>query len=286
VRVEPIVPPDAPASTRQPDWAEFRGRLSTMLCVPESTITPALRLDALGGRGLSERVARQRLVEAMLAGRPADLIASVETAGELFDWQAGCGHHHEPGGVDRATLTSPRVRLRPIEATDIDPLYRGAIRPGAGYRWRFRGTTPSPADFRDRLFDGCLAQFVITGHDDSRPHGLVVAYDADMGGRHVSFGFYRSTDDHPARGEMIEGAFVFLDYLFRTWDFHKIYLEVPAYNLALFDEFVGTLIRSEGALEGHLFHGGVRHALHILAIYRDHFEPFADAWWTAFGCPS
>lgn len=77
---------------------------------------------------------------------------------------------------------------------------------------------------------------------------------------------------------MIEGIFVFIQYLFDHFDFQKIYLEVPEYNLSLFAGGIGSLLEQEGCFRDHLYYGDRRWDMLMFALYRSSWEAVADGF--------
>ncbi|MCB0974049.1 MAG: hypothetical protein KDB86_05755 [Actinobacteria bacterium] len=121
-----------------------------------------------------------------------------------------------------------RVRLSPVDESAFPALYRASLDPESGYRWRFRGATPDFGSFVQTLFAGTKAQFLVTGVD-GHVYGLVAAYSdqADLG--HCYIAFLRCSQRR-SNGEMYEGMFLFVEYLFSTTPYRKLYAEVPEYN--------------------------------------------------------
>jgi RimJ/RimL family protein N-acetyltransferase len=70
------------------------------------------------------------------------------------------------------------------------------------------------------------------------------------------------------------GCGLFIEHAFSCWPFHKLYLDVAGYNLGRFRSGEGTLFEVEGRLRGHHFQGGRRWDHHILAIFRESWEPY------------
>jgi RimJ/RimL family protein N-acetyltransferase len=64
------------------------------------------------------------------------------------------------------------------------------------------------------------------------------------------------------------GFALFVDYVFAMWNFHKLYMELPSYNLPQFGSARGRYLDEEGRLRDHLYIGGERHDQVILALHR------------------
>jgi RimJ/RimL family protein N-acetyltransferase len=173
--------------------------------------------------------------------------------------------------VDEVRPPSRRGRwaeLAPVGADSVEYLYQLAIDESIAFRWRFGGTVPTRAQFESSLWAGVLAQFVVVEKGERR--GLVVAYDADL--RH---GFaYMGAIMEPARqatGLGVEAMVLFIHYLFGTWNFRKLYMELPEYNLEWMANRVGKGLVEEGRLRQHFYYAGRWWDKLILAIYRDDF---------------
>ncbi|MCB9390703.1 MAG: GNAT family N-acetyltransferase [Acidimicrobiia bacterium] len=176
----------------------------------------------------------------------------------------------------RAQTTVGRVSLAPLEEQAYRALYRASLDPRSSFRWRYRGTTPEFSYFVQSLFAGTKAQYLVQGRD-SHTYGLVAAYSdqADLG--HCYIGFLRCSDRKP-QGEMHEGMFLFIDYLFNSTSYRKLYVEIPQYNE---DEIGLTQLGPfviEGCLKEHDFHGGKLFDRLILALYRESWDSWAEPY--------
>jgi hypothetical protein len=163
----------------------------------------------------------------------------------------------------------------------VDALYFASLEPQVAHRWRFRGRTPAPNEFRDNLFDpGVLAQFMVVQADTDDPIGLVSSYQASMVAKHcfVAFQRLRTNDDGPTGGLMIEGLLIFVQYLFDHFDFHKVYFEVPEYNASLFARGPGAIVEEEGRFKDHLYYGDRTWDMLTFALYRARWESVADGF--------
>lgn len=127
------------------------------------------------------------------------------------------------------------------------------MEPENGFRWRYRGQTLDPASFAESLHNGTYAQYLVAGKSDRHIYGLVVAYAANPGLGHCYIGFQRSSQRRP-QGEMLEGMFLFLRYLFDSNPLRKIYAELPDYNEQIIGLVVWTrkirLVRRRRPLQG------------------------------------
>ena len=175
----------------------------------------------------------------------------------------------------RPRVTTRRVTLRTVGPADLPFLYATATDPTVSYRWRYRGATPSPEQFATELWQGVLCQYLVVHTDGGAPVGLVSAYQADLANR-TCYVALLGERTHDASGLLLEGALLFVTYLFHTWDLRQIYAEVPGYTMDAFASGVGRYFREEGRLVDHSFHGGRFWDLHILALHRADWEKKAE----------
>lgn len=137
-----------------------------------------------------------------------------------------------------------------------------------GFRWRFRGGTPSPERFVEQLWRQVFAQFVVVAKASVDPLGLVQGYGAELRSRYA----YLSVAFQPSamrRGWPLEGVVVFLDYLFLNFGLRKVYIETLEFNLDQFRSALGAYMVQEGRLRDHDEYLGQYVDLHMLAIYRE-----------------
>jgi RimJ/RimL family protein N-acetyltransferase/acyl carrier protein len=168
-------------------------------------------------------------------------------------------------------LTGRHVRLRPIMPADYEYLYVLTTHEKLGWRWRYRGATPSPELFQQQLWQGVAAQFVIEHVGDQKPIGFVQAFDPSDRNGHCHFAIVLD----PAlerTGWALEALLLFLDYLFTIYNFRKLYAEVPEFNYASFASGNERDFKIEGRLREHDWHAGRYWDLFFLAVYREDWE--------------
>ncbi|EQD25851.1 hypothetical protein B1A_22129 [mine drainage metagenome] len=76
-------------------------------------------------------------------------------------------------------------------------------------------------------------------------------------------------------GAMVEGVALFLDEILRNWNFRKLYMEAPEFNVDQVKSGLGSFFHEEGRLKAHHFYDGKYHDQLLLALYRDEFEEMA-----------
>ena len=135
-------------------------------------------------------------------------------------------------------------------------------------RWRFRGSTPGPEQWVQSLWQSVLAQYIVVPLSEPSPAGLVIIYQANFqdGYAYLAAESFSGASPSPV---MMFGAALFIDYVFRTWNFHKLYLEVAEYNLPQFRAGIGRMFELEGRFREHLWYDGRRWDQVHLALYRD-----------------
>lgn len=210
-------------------------------------------------------------------------LVSGATWDDIVAWLDAAGDDAAPTAEDRpprGSYVSPNTTLRPLTPVDIDALYHASLDPRTNHRWRFRGGTPSPAEFHQALFSAeVLCQYMVVDLETRHGVGLVTAYAADHMARHARVAVQRLLAEDAApesQGLMIEGFMVFVQYLFDHFDLNKVYVEVPEYNMSIFDLGPTSLLQVEGRLEDHLYWGDRTWDMCILALYRRHWETIAD----------
>lgn len=178
----------------------------------------------------------------------------------------------EPRGADAVPdLIGRHVRLRQITGDDYPFLLELQTRPENMVRWRFRGTTPAPEQLLASLWQGVLAQFLVVRVDNGQPVGLVVAYDADLRHRHVHLAMVIAPE-HERTGWTLEALVLFINYLFETFAFRKIYFDMVEFNYQRVASGAGRLFHVEGCFRDHELHLGRLWHLYVLAIYADEWS--------------
>lgn len=208
-----------------------------------------------------------------------DAFQSETTLNDLLEWLQRAGPVE--GGKIAERFREGRYEtvdclLRPIEDSDLRSIYQSSLDPNTTHRWRFRGRTPSPEEFRRSLFSGdLLCQYVVAPREkvDSLV-GVVTAYNPDLVAAHCFIAFLRTDPGRQFEaGLMIEGATIFLQYLFDHFPLRKIYAEVPEYNTELLANS-SDLFVEEGLLKDHYLYDGRMWDQHILALYRTRWDAF------------
>ncbi|MEA2646681.1 MAG: hypothetical protein QOE92_1764 [Chloroflexota bacterium] len=167
------------------------------------------------------------------------------------------------------------MRLRPVVESDHDYLYRLAMQPEVGFRWRTQGSSPNPVSFVETLWRDVLVQFISESVATGEPVGLVTCFAANMreGWAHVAL----VADPRWAHtGVVMSPMTLLLNYVFTLWNFRKLYMESAHYNYMNISSGEGRLFHEEGKLKDHMFHNGRYWDLHVLAIYRKDWDKNKD----------
>jgi RimJ/RimL family protein N-acetyltransferase len=182
-----------------------------------------------------------------------------------------------PDGVDPQWCPMPRtgrfVSLEPITRRDLPFLFRLVTDEHCGPRWRLHGAVPREEVFERHLWEGILAQFLVTRVGTGREIGLVSAYGANAvaGTAKVGVSLVPSAT---GKGYGVEAFYRFAGQLFATWNLRKLYLETPAYNAHQFRSAIGRYMRLEGCLKEDEWYGGQYWDSLIIALYREDFTRF------------
>ena len=211
----------------------------------------------------------------LLPGFDSSAVSSNTTGEQILYWLERYDPESAPTPLPRGAYRSRNCFLRVLTDSDLGPLYQSALEPSVAHRWRFRGSTPSPEAFRAALFSpDVLVQHAVVANKEPYPLvGLVTAYEADHSGGHCFVAFHRTAQPANLRqatsGLLLEGLALLVEYIFDHFDFHKIYVELPEYNLSLIsDTFI---LHQEGQLRDHFFAQGRHWDAYIFAAYRSEF---------------
>ena len=177
-----------------------------------------------------------------------------------------------PRGAEAVpVLSGKHVRLRAVGQADYPFLVDLQTAPENLIRWRYRGITLSPEQIIQSLWQGVLAQFLIVRADTGEPVGLVVCYNPEF--RHgYAYLAMIIAPKYEMSGWTLEANAIFLTYLFETFGFRKIYLEVIEFNYQRLASGAGSLFHVEACLKDHEYHLGHRWHVYTLAIYRDEWH--------------
>lgn len=126
----------------------------------------------------------------------------------------------------------------------------------------------SPEDFHRKMWLGVLHQVIAVDLANNERLGILACFGADFrnGHAHIAFVF---VDAAPADGRSVDAVEQFLDYLFATFPFRKLYGEVLEFNLSQLSSAVGPIAAVEGRKRAHEWHDGRHWDQILLAVYRE-----------------
>ncbi len=129
----------------------------------------------------------------------------------------------------------------------------------------------SPEQWGASLWNGVLTQCLVIDPQAKEWVGIASCYNADQrhGHAYLAAAKFNMAD---ASRRMLEGVVLFIDYVLSTWQFRKLYMDVPAFNLDQIGSGIGRLLEEEGRLKDHLWLNGQFWDLHLLAITRGRWE--------------
>ncbi len=173
-------------------------------------------------------------------------------------------------GVIPPLLATNRLRLRPCSPNDLPMLYAMATSDELFWRWRFGGTIPTYDTFCQSFSVGVLTQFTVCSLSSNDPIGLVVAYSPDI----PNGTCYIAAMMQPnmlRTGMGIEAMYLFIMYIFKTWDLYKLYLEVLEFNIDQFASGIDRYFHQEACYKKHHYYDGKRWDQYVYGLYRDEF---------------
>jgi hypothetical protein len=175
-----------------------------------------------------------------------------------------------PREFKTAPLRGRHVYLRPVAQDDYGLMRAVDLSEELGVRWRFRGATPSMEQWV-QSGGAQFAQFVVIRSSDHVRLGTTTLYQQNFQDEHAYFALasFTGAKRNPL---LMLGAALFIQYVFTCWNFRKLYMELPEYNLAQFESGVGTLFELEARLREHMYFDGRFWDKVILALYRRTWE--------------
>lgn len=175
--------------------------------------------------------------------------------------------HHRDRARRGGTLEGHWVSLRAASEADLGWIYQLESRPELIARYRLRGETPSPEDFRSRLWAGTLANFVIEGRASGEPVGLFSIFGSNQACTRAQVGL-AIEPEHQRAGWPMEGLFVGLRYAFSTWPLEKVYFESAEGNREPVGAGYAKFATAEVVLPEHLFLDGRYEDVHVFGLTR------------------
>jgi hypothetical protein len=174
------------------------------------------------------------------------------------------------------TLQGQQVQLRTVTPDDYAFLRTMETSSELAPRWWFRGATPSPQEWTHGTWDGVLAQFLIVAKQDQARVGLVAAVNPSFQDGHarVTAAPFNPGSESPL---MLHGLWLFIEYVFRCWNFRKLYLHLPEYGYPHLLDGYDQIVSMEGRFKEHYYLDGQLWDELILALYRDTWRELGGA---------
>jgi RimJ/RimL family protein N-acetyltransferase/aryl carrier-like protein len=168
-------------------------------------------------------------------------------------------------------LRTSALWLNPVQPDDMSFLFTLAAQPETSFRWRYRGVPPSIERFMENVWTGVAVQFVARRTEDNERVGHVMAFGVDTSLRHAHVGAV-FIPGIAGTGLAAQAVAIFIRYLFHTFPFLKVYLEIPGYNWPQMQSGEGRLFTVEGVRRRHHYYAGREWDEYICAVYADQFD--------------
>jgi RimJ/RimL family protein N-acetyltransferase len=168
--------------------------------------------------------------------------------------------------VEAVPLNGRRVRLRPVEPEDYRFLYRICTSPDVSFRWRFGAGSISFETFAAALWEGVHLQYLIERLSVGKCAGLHQAYNTNFRDGYTFIATILAPECQRSIWP-VEGGQLFVDYLFRTFGFRKIYGETVEFNQTQFATGFDRMFVEEAHLRKEHFFDGRYWDKRIHALY-------------------
>lgn len=165
-------------------------------------------------------------------------------------------------------LETRRLRLRPVDDSDLPFVYDLATGTETGWRWRWRGYIPRREDIAAELARDALLVMMLDDKQARNRVGLLHAYSASLHDGFVYVGIVMGPQ-YIGTGWGSEGFLLFANYLFAVWDLRKIYVEIPEFNVQQAVARDSKLFEVEACFKGHHYYDGRHWDKYVWAIHRD-----------------
>lgn len=166
-----------------------------------------------------------------------------------------------------AGLAGRAYYLRPLTVSDYEPLRFMELAEDAIHVYRHRSVTPSPDDFVRSQWADVLVNFAVCRRDTDELVGNVVCYRADHQAGHAWLSAF-VTEKHRGAASF-EVLSLFVEYLFSSFRFRKLYADIVAPNLDHMPSFPDYLFNREAAFVDDVWIQGRYHDRYVFALWRD-----------------
>ncbi len=168
---------------------------------------------------------------------------------------------------DPNSLQLGRVVLFPVTPDCYQFLYYLATN-GNGWRWRYRGMLPPYEGFVQQIHADVLTHFVVVKRDSGERIGYVVVYAADFRNLHAYYGAVFGPEAIGV-GYGAEATLACVSYVFASWPFRKLYMELPEFNAGGMTERASGFLNLEATLKDYHYFDGRRWDQYIYSFDRE-----------------
>lgn len=144
--------------------------------------------------------------------------------------RAGRGRGDVDDLNDQRRNRGPRVRLTAVEQRHLPALWELIQDPEVSRRWRTAGASVSPEEFSSTFWDGVLVQHLAVDAEGGQPVAWLICYDANHRQSRAYFAVVGFPEFLATRA-LRDAIHLFIDYLFETWPFRQVLIDVPEFNL-------------------------------------------------------
>jgi RimJ/RimL family protein N-acetyltransferase len=167
------------------------------------------------------------------------------------------------------TLEGRVVRLRAIETRDYEILRRIELSGSVIQTYRQRGATPGPDAYARSLWADVLVNLAVCIPPYGNVVGNVACYSADFRNQHAWISIVIAPW---AKGpDTFESVELLCDYVFRTFNFRKLYFDVLEPNLVQFAAIEGYVATEEARHVEDAWIDGSFVDRVVMAMWRDRF---------------
>ena len=181
-----------------------------------------------------------------------------------------------PADLTPPSLAGKRCRLRVVRPADYPFLYELALDPSSGFRWRYRSNHPGFEEFVQTFRQGVLLNFIVEDPNSQHQLGYIACYRHDFQNQHAYIAIQGSSSAQ-WRAVLMQAAHLFLGYLFKCYDFNKIYVECPGFNISDIRSAIDHVFEEEGVLRSHQRFLGRWWDFHILSTRREKWFEWYNA---------
>ena len=141
-------------------------------------------------------------------------------------------------------LQRSKLRMRPVDGSDLGEVYRWSTSPRVASTWMYRGVTPPFDEFVSHLFTSVLAQFVF--ERSGRAIGIGAIYDANHPAQRASIRILTAPESIGWSTGV--DAFVLLaNYGFNSFPFTRLFIQTNSIALLQFRGAVSRGLFTEEA---------------------------------------